>query len=80
LLCGLRRSTSPPNSATIAGFAVLRQTNFRFANADTTCQLRFRLGRFEETESIADAWQMSKPRMHRSEPGPISPSTLHVTG
>ena len=37
----------------------LDQLSFR--QRGHACFLRFRLGRFEETESIADAWQMSKP-------------------
>src|SRR5438067_325906 len=36
----------------------LDQLSFR--QRGHACFLRFRLGRFEETESIADAWQMSK--------------------
>jgi hypothetical protein len=56
-------STLPSNSATISGFAILRQTNFRlpFAGAATDSH-RFVAGCavFEESESIADQWQMSK--------------------
>jgi hypothetical protein len=55
-------STLPPNSATISGFANLRQTNFRLPFAASRCYriVFLRLGRFEESESIADQLQMSK--------------------
>jgi hypothetical protein len=71
------RSTLPSNSATISGFADLRQTNFRsflrrlhlrsiFASGWAVC---------EESESIADEWQMSKaPR--KDADGTLAQSTL----
>jgi hypothetical protein len=69
------RSTLPSNSATIAGFADLRQTNFRsdFRRLQLRSILAFDWAVCEETESIADEWQMSKAQW---KPGP---STLART-
>jgi hypothetical protein len=52
----------PSNSATIAGFADLRQTNFRsdFRRLHLRSNPAFGWAVCEETESIADEWQMSK--------------------
>jgi hypothetical protein len=56
------RSTLPSNSATIAGFADLRQTNFRsdFRRLHLRSNPAFGWAVCEESESIADEWQMSK--------------------
>lgn len=46
------RSTSPPNSATIAGFAVLRQTNFHSVSADFTRFSSFPAGPFSKRPKV----------------------------